>query len=178
MKTLSTTLKLLAIAGLMLAAISCKRDHEPAHNLALPKAENVKDLRARALKDITQTAHFKAEEGITFTSAKGAILRINGNCLQDPSNHAVAGEVVLSFVEIYDRTNMVVTHKPTMGVDENGNKLPMITGGEFNIEVKKGDEILRSGCPFSLIVPTENTGGLDADMVLWKGVIDDNGDLA
>lgn len=174
----SSILKLFVFTGLLFAAFSCTKnneDNEP--RLALPNAGNFRNLRAKALKNLEQIKTFKAEEGIVFTSVKGTRLQISGGCLQDQSGNPVTGDVTLSFVEIYDRADMALTNKPTMGRDANGNKLPMVTGGEFNIEVKQADKILKSGCPFSLNVPASNTGGLDNEMVLWNGAIDDNGNL-
>jgi len=85
----------------------------------------------------------------------------------------------MSFVEIYDRGNMVATNKPVMGKDADGNKLPLVTGGQYKIEIKQGDKNLRPGCGFFTVsIPGDLTGGLDNAMSLWKGQIDDDGNLA
>lgn len=178
MKKLST-IKLVVLTGLILSVISCSKNNgEDVSRFALPNAANFKDLRAAALQDLVHIETFKAEDGIYFTSAKGARLRIWNNCLEDQAGSAAAGDVTLSFVEIYDRGNMVAANKPLMGINEDGKKEPLITGGQFNIEVKQDDKVLRSsGCYFTLEVPADNTGGLDSDMSYWKGSINANGDL-
>jgi len=178
MKKLST-IKLFVLAGLILGAVSCSKNNgEDVSRFAQPNATSFKDIRAKALQDLVQTETFKAEDGIDFTSTKGVKLRIWGNCLEDQAGNTVSGDVTLSFVEIYDRGNMVATNKPLMGINDEGKKEPLVTGGQFNIEVKQGNETLSSGCYFTLEVPATNTGGLDLGMTLWKGKIDANGDLA
>ena len=155
---------------------SCKDDKDDL-SFAPPSAAKFKELRQQALNDITQTATFAAEDGINFTSEKGAKIRINGGCLQDEDFNVVTGDVQLSFIEIYDRGTMVATNKPVMGRDGSGNKLPLVTGGEYNLTIEQNGKQLRSGCAFNVSIPAANTGGIDGDMILWNGVIDENGNL-
>lgn len=177
MKTLST-IKHLAITALLLFAASCKKDiHDNGIRLALPKAENFQHLREQALAAITQTTTFDAEDGIEFISEKGAKLSIYGGCLTDLNGNAITGSVTLSYIEIYDRGNMVLTNKPLMGKDDNGNLLPLITGGEFNIEVWQGNNKLKTNCGYMLDIPADLTGGLDTDMIMWNGIINEEGNL-
>lgn len=171
----STLLALLACATLSLS--SCKNDKEIISLIANPSAAGLNDIRKNALADVTITKEFKAEDGLTFTTDKGTEIKILPNCLRDNSNNNVDGEVTLSFVEMYDRGNMVLTNKPLMGKNNNGDLLPLITGGQFNIEVHKGNQKLKSGCPFYVNIKASITGGLDTDMKLWFGNIDEDGNL-
>ena len=174
-KTFTTGL----IAMICCAAVfttSCKDDKENL-GIAPPSAAKFQALREQALKDLTQTKTFKAEDGISFTSEKGATVTIHGGCLQDQNNSPVTGDVQLSFIEIYDRGNMVATNKPVMGMDGSGNKLPLVTGGEYNLTVEQGGEGLTLGCPVQVSIPAANTGGMDGDMILWTGVINEDGNL-
>ncbi len=141
-----------------------------------PSALEFSNLRASALARHTETAIFNAEEGISFTSNDGAVLNISANCLT-LGGYSATGEVELTFIDIYDRQHMAPTNKPTMGFKPNGDKAMLITGGEFFIEVRKDGVLLESGCSFQLIVPGDNTGGVDPEMILWNGIIDENGDL-
>lgn len=156
---------------------SCKDDSAIDIKLSAPSAAKFKDLQLQALKDLTQTKSFKAQDGITFTSNKGAIVKITPNCLHDESNNLVTGDVSLSFVEMYDRGDMVTTNKPVMGRNNNGDRTPLVTGGHFNLQVFQGDKELRSGCPFSVSLKASHTGGLDNAMILWKGQIDEEDNL-
>lgn len=177
MKTNFTPKLLALLISASLMATSCKNDTADL-GLAAPSSANFKDIRAKALQDLVQTKTFKAEDGLSFTSDKGTKVTINPNCLRDQSNNLVTGDVMLSFVEIYDRGNMVLTNKPVMGKDGGGNLLPLVTGGQYNISVSKGSEALKPGCIFTVSVPASNTGALDSDMKLWEGNIDEDGNLA
>lgn len=175
MKTLST-IKVLTVALLVLVTASCKKDSVKM-GLAKPNAANFQSLRNKALADLVQSKTFKAEDGLVFTSTKGAKLKIQSSCLTDLNGNAITGDVTLSFVEIYDRGNMVTTNKPVMGKDNMGNMLPLVTGGEFNLEIKQGNKLLKSGCTFTLEVPSTNTGNFDPNMILWQGNINEDGNL-
>lgn len=176
MKKNITTKLLAIICCFSVFAVSCKSDGTEI-GLAAPSATNFKALRAQALKDLVQTQTFDAEEGISFTSARGTKLTIMGDCLHDENNNPVSGDVTLSFIEIYDRGNMVATNKPVMGKDGDGNKLPLVTGGEYNIKIEQNGKELRPGCTFQVFVPAANTGTLDGEMILWTGQIDEEGNL-
>jgi len=179
MATKNLTFQSLAIVATMALTMSCKDDNSvPDVGLAAPNAAAFQNLRKEALADLVQNATFKAEEAIAFTSEKGAKVFINAGCLRDESNNAVTGDVAMSFVEIYDRGNMVATNKPVMGKDPDGNLLPLVTGGEYKIEIKQGDKNLHSVCGVNVSIPASLTGGLDNGMILWKGQIEEDGNLA
>src|SRR5690606_7232589 len=143
-KTLTSKLFAISCSVAVLAS-SCKNDGTEL-GLAPASSANFKAMREKALKDLTQTKTFKAEDGLTFTSDKGAKVTISSNCLLDEDNNSVTGDVTLSFIEIYDRGNMVATNKPVMGKDGDGNLLPLVTGGEYNIEIKQDGKELKPGC--------------------------------
>lgn len=171
----STLFALLACATLSFT--SCKNETETVSLIANPSAAGFQDIRKNALADITHTKSFKAEEGITFETDKGTTVQILANCLRDNSNNNVTGDVTLSFVEMYDRGNMTATNKPLMGRNGTGDLMPLVTGGQFNIEVTKGNQKLNAGCQFYVNIPAALTGGIDEDMKLWRGNIDEEGEL-
>lgn len=167
---------LLLLLAVIVVASACERNGTEPQTITPPAKEKFQELRAKALEGITQTKTFKAEDGLVFTSQKGAVLTIDADCLTDESGNAVSGDVQLSFVEIYDRGNMVVTNKPVMAKDPagSGNSVPLITGGQFSIEIKQGNKILKSACYYSLDVSASLTGGVDNEMILWDGTINEN----
>lgn len=177
MKTNFTSKLVALMISASLMATSCKNDAVDL-GLASPSSANFKEIRAKALEDLLQTKTFKAEDGLSFTSDKGVKVTINPNCLRDQSNNLVTGDVTLSFVEIFDRGNMILTNKPVMGKDGAGNLLPLVTGGQYNISLSKGNQTLKPGCIFTVSVPASNTGALDSEMKLWEGNIDEDGNLA
>lgn len=73
---------------------------------------------------------------------------------------------------------MLTTNKPTMGVMPNGDKALLISGGEFYIEATQNGTPLDISCDIQLGIPGDLTGGIDNDMILWTGTIDEDGNLA
>lgn len=143
-----------------------------------PSAEAFANIRIDATEQHTQHFQFNAEEGNgTFTSEKGVTLILDGSCLTKDGN-AVTGQVDVEFVELFDKGNMLVTNKPTMGVMPDGNKALLISGGEFYINATQDGDPLDMNCFIQLQIPTDLTGGDDNDMILWKGNIDEDGNLA
>ncbi len=140
-------------------------------------AEAFDGMKEKALEEMTQKFQFKAEDGaVTLTSKKGVKITINGNCLTKNGN-AVTGNVDLEYVEIFNKGNMLTTNKPTMGLMPNGDKALLLTGGEFFLEASQNGVALATNCELQLIIPANLTGGTDTNMILWNGLIDDNGDL-
>jgi hypothetical protein len=170
------------IAGIILIAMtsvaSCKKNGtENINNNGIkpPTQSEFNQVRKDALNDITQTATFKAENGFTFTSAKGATLTFLPNAFASNGN-PVTGNVTLEFVELYKRGDMLAVNKPLMGTALNGiTKGALITGGQFFIKVTQNGNQLTGR--YQLNVSTENTGTADPNMVLWKGTEDANGNL-
>lgn len=143
-----------------------------------PTAEDFNELKEAALENLTQTFQFDAADGnISLTSDKGVEIYINTNCLTLNGN-AVTGTIDLEFVELFEKGNMLTTNKPTMGMLPNGDMALLISGGEFFVEATQNGAALETNCGFQMQIPSNLTGGTDAEMILWQGIIDDNGDLA
>ncbi|WP_246125948.1 hypothetical protein [Bizionia myxarmorum] len=53
-----------------------------------------------------------------------------------------------------------------MGINSNGNKVMIITGGEFFLEATQNGDVLDTSCAIQIEVPTALTGGPDPDMIL------------
>jgi hypothetical protein len=65
---------------------------------------------------------------------------------------------------------MVMTHKATIGKKENGDLATLVSGGEFYVNATKDGNPLKLVSGYSIIAPTENTGGPDEEMKLFTGV--------
>ncbi len=174
MKTNFKNIGLLLVATM--AFISCNNDVESKTEAATPA--EFAAVRKAALEAKKQKFTITAGTGvITLTSAKGVKININGDCLTKNGN-PVTGAVDIEFVELFDKGNMLVTNKPTMGIMGDGNRNLLISGGEFFIKATQGGTELQTGCNITLQVPTSLTDGVDTAMTLWKGIIDDHGNLA
>lgn len=173
MRTNFKTIGLLFLAAISL--VSCNNED----NQETPAtAAEFANIRKEALDKITQEFTITAENGATvLTSEKGVKITINGNCLTKDGN-PVTGAVKIEFVEIFNKGNMLVTNKPTMGIMPDGSRNLLISGGEFFIKATQNDKELATTCNITLQVPTSLTDGVDTAMTLWKGIIDDEGNLA
>jgi hypothetical protein len=167
----------LLVVGI-LSMSSCSKEESTDTSSYRPSKVVWSILRDKALQD--QTQHFTMTAGtgvITFTSAKGVTININGNCLTKNGN-PVTGTVDIEYVELFDKGHMLTTNKPTMGVMGDGNKNLLISGGEFFIKATQGGVELTTGCNLSLIVPASLTDGIDTAMTLWAGNQEDPDNLA
>ncbi|MFC5682379.1 hypothetical protein ACYE2N_11305 [Flavobacterium sp. MAHUQ-51] len=173
MKRNFKTIGLLFLAAL--SFVGCN-DEETVETPAT--AAEFANVRQVALDKIKQEFTINAGDGaVTLTSKKGVKLTINGNCLTKDGN-PVTGEVKIEYVELFDKGNMLVTNKPTMGIMPDGNRNLLISGGEFFIKATQNGKELATTCNMTLLVPANLTGGVDPTMTLWKGIIDDEGNLA
>ncbi|WP_347373505.1 hypothetical protein [Aequorivita sp. Q41] len=175
-KKMTYCLAALTVMGLV--NLSCEKEEGEVPQIAFtpPTAAEYNSLKNDALAVHTEKVTFNAEDGIFFTSNDGATLDISPNCLLKNGAPAT-GEVELTFIDLYDKKDMLATNKPTMGLKPDGKKAALVSGGEFFIEVRQDGDLLQMGCNYQLIVPGDNTGGADPEMSLWKGIIDANGDL-
>ncbi|GAA4939210.1 hypothetical protein GCM10023314_09860 [Algibacter agarivorans] len=177
MKNLKHLLGTLVMTALLFTSCT-KNDNDDLNIIVRATTEDFNNLKETALENLTQDFQFNAEDGgVTLTSENGVSIYINGSCLTLNGN-AVTGQVNLEFVELFEKGNMLVTNKPTMGVLPNGDKALLISGGEFFIEATQNGNILETNCDIQLGIPSNLTGGTDNDMLLWDGTIDAEGNLA
>ena len=164
---------------LLISFVSCDTSDGDDQNIILPPtASAFKSISEKGLKKNTQNFTITAGTGVvTLTSAKGVKLTLNGDCLTKNGN-PVTGQVDIEYVELFDKGNMLISNKPTMGVMPDGKKNLLISGGEFFIKATQGGVELKTSCYMNLVVPTALTNGLDNAMILWDGVIDERGELA
>ena len=175
MRNLKHILGTLLLSAVLFTSCDEKNDDYTVDRATADEFNTIKDA---ALEGITQNFKFNAEDGwINLTSENGVSIGINGNSLTLNGN-PVTGEVDLEFVEIFNKGTMLVTNKPTMGIIPNGDQAMLITGGEFFINATQNGANLELGSNIELVIPANLTGGVDNDMILWEGNIDENGDLA
>ncbi|APY01418.1 hypothetical protein [Lacinutrix venerupis] len=179
MKNLKTVFASLFITGLaLLTSCDPNESAEISQEVKIPPTmEAFQNIREQALENNTQTFQFDGNDGnITLTSDNGVQININTNCLTLNGN-PVSGTVDLKYVELFEKGNMLTTHKPTMGELPNGDKALLISGGEFLLEATQGGIALNTNCNIQLVVPNSLTGGADPAMTLWEGTIDNEENL-
>ncbi|PWB22729.1 hypothetical protein [Flavobacterium sp. HTF] len=177
MKTNFKTIGLLLFA--ITTFVSCDNSDGDDNNVILPPTSGAfKSISEKGVKRNTQNFTITAGNGVvTFTSAKGVKVNINGDCLTKNGN-AVTGAVDIEYIELFDKGNMLVTNKPTMGITPDGKKNLLISGGEFFIKATQGGVELQTSCSMTMLVPAALTDGVDNTMTLWRGAIDEAGELA
>jgi hypothetical protein len=174
MKTNLKNIGLLALATILFSSCTNNENLAPIP----PTAAAFKGITENGLKKNTQSFTATAGAGvITLTSAKGVVITLNGNALTKNGN-PVTGVFDITFVELFDKGNMLISNKPTMGVMPDGKKSLLKSGGEFFIKASQGGVDLVSTGGIQLQVPTNLTGTLDTGMLFWAGDTKDPENLA
>lgn len=174
MKSNLKNIGLLALVTLFFVSCTNNEDGTPIP----PTAAAFKGIQENGLKKNTQSFTATAGAGIiTLTSAKGVIIKLDGNALTKNGN-PVTGAIDITFIELFDKGNMLITNKPTMGVMPDGKKSLLKSGGEFFIKAAQGGVDLVSTGLIQLQVPANLTGTLDTGMLFWGGDTTDPENLA
>lgn len=174
MKNQIKNIGLLALATIVFASCTNNENLAPIP----PTAANFMAIKEQGINKHKQNFTATAGAGvITLTSAKGVVITLNGNALTKNGN-PVTGAIDITFIELFDKGNMLITNKPTMGIMPDGKRSLLISGGEFFIQATQGGVDLVSTGTIQLKVPVNLTGDLDTEMTLWTGIIDDKENLA
>ena len=161
-----------AILSVALASIwACENDDNQNNR---PTATEMRTATETALNGMTQHFQFTAGTGlVTFTSAHGVTIAFNSNGLTYNGN-PVTGNVVLNFIEIFDKGSMALTYKPTRGRNNNGDLAMLLSGGEFFINaVQDGHQLDIEGL-VSLDVPEDDPNLINDGMGLWQPIENDS----
>ena len=174
MKSNLKNIGLLALATIFFASCTNNENTTPMP----PSSAAFKAITENGLKKNTQNFTATAGTGvITLTSAKGVVITLNGNALTKNGN-PVTGAIDITFVELFDKGNMLISNKPTMGVMPDGKKSLLKSGGEFFIKAAQGGVDLVSTGSIQLQVPANLTGTIDTGMLFWAGDTKDAENLA
>lgn len=144
-----------SMVALLLIFTGCKKDKkpDPISPTASVKYSSIDDFYSKNGVQL-QTYKINATTGGSFTSPKGTIVRIPGNCFVNSSNVAASGEVTIQFKDIYTKSDMLLSDMPTTFF----NGTPLKSGGEFFINALAGAEPLEiaSGQHIEIEQPAEN----------------------
>ena len=176
MKRTPRNLALIAIATLSLFA--CKKKSNTTTTTTTdtpPSAAAYAKLMDDGYNSLLQTATFDASNtAYTYTSPKGTTVTIDGTCLRK-NGVAVTGQVTLEFYEAYERKDMIVANKPTMGKTSGGTYELLESGGQYYVGVKQNGTALTTTCNVMISTPASNSGGIKTGMSGFDGVMTDNG---
>jgi len=147
-----------------------------------PTAQQFNAIQETARNDMKQSFTFPVDEigmgGGIFTSTKGTeisisvLAKINGETIGDT-------DLDVEFIELYTKSDLLVSGVGTMGKHDNGDLGFLRTGGAFYINIShNGQTIDESNDTYiTLKVPTSLTGGGVQDMLTWKGNFDEQGNF-
>jgi hypothetical protein len=176
---MNTNFRKIAILFLgVLSMASCTNEDSPeTEAIFRPSTGEWYALRTEALNKQKQEFTITQVSGtVTLTSKKGVKININRDYLRKNGN-PVTGVINIEYIELFDKGNMLVTNKPTMGLMPDGKKNLLISGGEFFIKATQDGVTLETIANINLLVPADLTGGVDNEMKLWIGNTEDKDNL-
>ena len=171
---------LIGLVTILFTAYGCDSDTW-VRTISPPTPAEWEDFKSSVLENFVQRETIDINSYmVEFMSNKGVKLTIYTNCLTFEDGSAIDqnGQIELEFIEIFDRSTMLLTNKPTMGHSGDGNKQLLETGGEFFVDIKQDGKKMIATCSIfmNLLVPKGLTTD-ESDMSLWSGVIDEDGNL-
>lgn len=169
MKKTNYFLSLLIGGAMAFAATSCNDDDSKPTALKPdtddkvgPVQQEIRDARKQSLTlNITTGGSVVGEEGTRVEFPAGSLLKQNGD--------VVSGNVTIELIEVYKKSDMLLSKMPTRGLNPDGKIALLVSGGEFYVNAKQNGEQLKLGGGFIINAPTANTGGEDGDMKVFKG---------
>ena len=151
----------------ILLITACEEGEKPA--APEPDGEALHREFSNHIEAMQQSFSIQAENGGQFTGSEGTILLFNPNEFLYENGDPVSGPVDITFIEIYDKTNMLLANRPTNGKRPNGDIETLVSGGQFYVNAKQDGKQLKLKKGFTIIAPTEKTGGVDNDMKQFTG---------
>lgn len=144
--------------------ISCKKDKLDINET---NPDNYSSMSAFFNTNGVKSEFFSFQDsaGGTFTSAKGTKITVLPNSFIDASSNVVTGIVTLEFKDIYDKSDMILSDKPT-----NTQWGILKSGGEFFVRVKQNAETLNLA-PGKSITFEQPLNGLPLDSVMLPFVL-------
>lgn len=182
----------LLLALLALTSCSSNDDNvivtpvESTSQFTIPTEEQFRDFQVKETKKLEQNLSAETNNAsmTTFTSNTGVIIKTNHLTYTENGNvkEVKQGDTPqLKFVEIYERSQMVLTNRTAMGMyAENNNssetKTQVASAGQFYMDMKVNNNYVKD---FTIImfVPTKNSSPKQTDMVLWKGYVDNDNNV-
>lgn len=160
---------------LILGLFSCKKDEETPDTGQVGSSSETKVseyLNSREKSAETFTITTTSTQSVT--TAEGTQVTIPANAFTDLNGNPVSGEVTFKVTDIYKKSDMIKSQKPTIS---DGQVL--ISGGEFNFsaQTSTGETLkLDEGVYISVQTPVSSEDA-DNDMQLFIGEEDENGDF-
>ena len=166
MKKLIYFLTIPVIFALLFVGCKKKEDVPPPVATVVPTYTSIADFFNKN-QVASQTFTLNATTGATITGNQGTKITFPSNSFVTSSNQTVTGNVNIELKEIYKKSDMILSNKPTMSF---GNLLK--SGGEYYIKVTQNNQELKlaQGSMYSAQMPTDS---LDYNMQVFTGTVND-----
>lgn len=156
-------------------ATSCKKEEVvPQPDPVVEPSTNVNQRFDNFLEDKEQNFSVDANTAMTIYGNEGTSIILSGNNFSDAAGNPLSGNVDIKLVEIYKKSDMVLTNKTTLG-EQGAGLSQLISGGEFYIEVTQSGVPVT--VPNALEVQTKTTTTPDFNMNLFNGNVGTDGDI-
>lgn len=175
MKSIQGSAILLGAVFFCLLLTNCdEKDEAPSG--PEPDGTALREFFDSGISSNKQTFVVSASSGGNITGELGTVVKFNSNAFLSQNGDIITGNVNAELIEIYDRSSMLLTKKTTMGRNEDGTLAMLVSGGEFYVNAFQDGEQLKPASGFTIMAPTANTGDIDQDMRLFRGVEECTGD--
>jgi hypothetical protein len=175
MKNMRVFIKLVLCGFILVSASGCD-DEKDAKQPAKIDGEAMRENFDAHVDELTQEFSISAVDGGMVTGDQGTKVIFYPNAFLTQSGTPVTGEVKIELVEIFKKSDMLLSRKPTNGKKPDGTVSTLISGGEFFINATQNGNQLKPANGFYLSTPVENTGEADHEMFLFDGVETCEGD--
>jgi len=169
MRTLKFSASMLLASFLCLTITSCDDKNETPKGPE-PDEAALHEFFASGINERTQHFTVSSSTGGNITGSQGTVIKFGANAYLTLSGDGIMGNVDVELIEIYDRSTMLLTKRPTNGKKENGDISTLVSGGEFYVNATQNGVKLKPAVGFTIIAPTKNTGDVDQDMRQFRGV--------
>ncbi len=164
--------------------VSCESDSTSATadqagtKVSTEVSKEFQALREQALEDITQrsTVYYSSESGVSFETNSKTHIIIPAHAIRSHHGESIYGEIEIVYIEIFNKSKMLVTNKPTMGL-VNGERRLLETGGEFFLDITFEGQQVEIVRPIKVNINTTSSNSEPNGMVLWNGDINSNENL-
>jgi len=159
---LKQNLFLFAVLNLLFTIYGCKK----VYNEPAPVDNYTSLANFYAINGVVpQNYNINNATGGSFTTPQGTTVSIPANCFLTTGNYPVTGNVTISFMDIYKKSDMLLTCIPT----NLTTGLPIKSGGEFYIRATQGDSAMQiaTGLKIKITQPLQGQA-LDSSMKAFR----------
>jgi hypothetical protein len=175
MKNMRVFIKLVLCGVILLSISGCDDEKDAKPPVKIDGQAMLENFNTH-VDELTQQFAIDAADGGMITGDQGTKIIFYPNAFLNQDNSPVTGEVTIDLVEIFKKSDMLLSRKPTNGRKPDGTVSTLISGGEFFVNATQNGNQLKPANGFYISAPVENTGEADHEMFLFDGVEECDGD--